>query len=314
MNGVRVSVVIAVRNDAKRLRVLLSSLGALIESPQVIVVDNDSRDDSAQVAREMGAVVTVCPGLRVGALRNRGVSLAEGEVLAFADSDHEVPEDWIATGVRALTEDGEDVIAAGSHYLAPQNGTWVQKVWAVHRLKGDAYEAVDWLGAGNLFVRRKDFDRVGGFREDLVAAEDVDLCHRLRQLGGRILCDKRIRSVHHGEPKTLWAFFRKEYWRGSSGVKAWISQGFPLRDLPSLLWPVWHLVLGVGVLLTLIGLCFPMGVAWGGWFVVLLVGWVSPACLLAIRTGIREGELGSIPGLALLYFVYGLARMAALFK
>jgi glycosyltransferase involved in cell wall biosynthesis len=309
----RVSVVIAVRNDAERLRVLLQSIAGLPESPQVIVVDNGSTDDSAKVASGMGAEVLVCPGLRVGALRNRGVEIARGEVIAFADSDHEVPTDWIAMGCEGLSK-GSDVLAAGSHYLAPVDGTWVQQVWAIHRLRGEDCEAVDWLGAGNLFVRRVDFDRVGGFREDLIAAEDVDLCHRLRQLGGTVLCDKQIRSIHHGEPKTLVAFFRKEYWRGSSGIRAWVSQGYPLRDLPSLVWPVWHLLLGVGVLFALVWMWMPWSVGVVGWLGVLLLCWVAPACLLGIRTGVRERRWAAIPGLAVLYFTYGLARAAALFK
>src|SRR5687767_10002467 len=75
----RVSVIIPVKNDAHRLAVCLASLAEQeypAERLEVIVVDNGSSDDSRQVAEQAGAKVLSFPGLRVGALRNRGVSAA----------------------------------------------------------------------------------------------------------------------------------------------------------------------------------------------------------------------------------------------
>jgi len=237
-----------------------------------------------------------------------------GDVIAFSDSDHEVGDDWLRRGTELLLSN-RGIVAVGAHYLPPENGTWVQKAWAIHRLRGEPHHEVDWLGAGNLFVRREDFLAVGGFREDLTAAEDVDLCHRLRtELNGRIICDDRIRSIHHGEPKTLIAFIRKEYWRGSSGVKAWISQGFPLRDLPSLIWPLWHILGGVVFAIVSIAAIFWTDVTWGAIGAMSFLAWVLPAFLLSVRTCLAERRIASMPALAILYFFYGLARAVALFK
>lgn len=308
-----VCIVVPVRNDAKRLGTCLNSIRSYAPNVEVYVIDNGSTDGSGEMAEELGASVMRCPELRVGALRNRGCKRSSSEFIAFVDSDHEVTSDWLEQGLEILLQD-ESIVAAGSHYLAPPDGTWVQTTWAIHRLRGPKRSDVDWLGAGNLFVRRDAFEKVGGFREDLIAAEDVDLCHRLRQLGGRIVCDKRIRNIHHGEPKTLTAFLRKEYWRGSSGVKAWISQGFPLRDLPSLLWPLWHLVGGVAFATLAITAIVSMERTWATLAAISLFAWVLPSVVLAVRTCLLEKRTTSIPVLAVLYFAYGLARAAALFK
>ena len=307
------SIVVPVRNDAKRLGTCLNSIRSYAPSVKVYVIDNGSTDGSGEMAGELGATVIRCPGLRVGALRNRGCEKSSSDFIAFVDSDHEVTSDWLEKGLEILLQD-ESIVAAGSHYLAPPDGTWVQTTWAIHRLRGPKRGDVDWLGAGNLFVRRDAFEKVGGFREDLIAAEDVDLCHRLRQLGGRIVCDKRIRNIHHGEPKTLIAFLRKEYWRGSSGVKAWISQGFPLRDLPSLLWPLWHFVGGVVFAALAITAIISMERTWATLVAVSLFAWILPSVLLSVRTCLSEKRTTSIPALAVLYFTYGIARAAALFK
>ena len=309
-----VSVIVPVRNDSKRLETCLASLNRLSNRPEIIVVDNGSTDDSARVAEALGARTLVYPGLKVGSLRNRGVEQSSGIVLAFVDSDHEVTEDWLERGLEVLSE-ASDVVACGSHYLAPPDGTWVQRTWAIHRLRGPSrVEAIEWLGSGNLLVKRTAFEAIGGFREDLVAAEDVDLCHRLIQNSGRIIGDRTIRSIHHGEPKTLSDFVRKEYWRGSSGLKAWVSQGFPLRDLPSFLWPMWHaLFCLLTVLLLLVLFIRPSGIGFIAWFVCFGL-WIVPSVLLAIKTCVAENRISEVHRLATLYFVYGMTRAAALFK
>ncbi len=75
-------------------------------------------------------------------------------------------------------------------------------------------------------------------------------------MGGRIVHDSRTANIHHGEPKNLRVFFKKELWRGSSGLKAWKSQGFPFRDLPSFIWPLWHLIGLIALVINVILSCF----------------------------------------------------------
>lgn len=312
----KVVVVVPVKNDAKRLAVLLESLSLQTVPHVVVVVDNGSTDGSSEVATAFGATVREGPGMRVGALRNLGVrSTTDTEIIAFCDSDHEVPNDWLSSGLQTLTQvDAPSIV--GAYCLPPPEGTWVQRVWAIHRLRVHKLGRfdIDWLGAGNMFLRRSDFVRVGGFSEELIAAEDVDLCHRIRAHGGRVVCDPTIRNVHHGEPRTLSQFFRKEYWRGSSGLKAWFSQGCPSSDLPSLLWPLWHLMMPIVAVILMILLAW-RGVGLHNYWIAcaVLFVWPIPAALLALKTAGREGIL-VIWQLSVLYFTYGLARAGALLK
>lgn len=308
----RVSVVIPVRNDARRLAVCLASL-ARQNYPagrlEIIVVDNGSTDGSAEVARQMGAVVLSYPRLRVGALRNRGVAMASGEILAFVDADHELPADWVCRGVDALLR--HPARAVGAACCAPRDGTWVQRYWELHRRRSSSPQRTRWLGAGNLFVRRADFLAVGGFREDLVAAEDVDLCLRLGGAQGQVVSDPQIVNIHHGEPPTLAAFLKKEYWRGSSGLKAFIAQGCPWAELPSLLYPLYILI---GLLGGLGALAAAVAGAGTGWLWTALAILLLPASLLGIRRSWQLRRADACLPLAVLYLAYGLARAAALFK
>jgi glycosyltransferase involved in cell wall biosynthesis len=308
-----VSVIIPVRNDARRLAVCLRSVAESdypADRVEVIVVDNGSTDDSAEVARAAGAKVLVCPGLRVGALRNRGAEIAQGEILALVDSDHEVPAGWLSAGVQQLVDDSE-LHMVGAPYLPPPDGTWVQRVWSLHRLRNGARGETVWLASGNLFLRKHDFDRIKGFDESLVAAEDVDLCVRLKEAGGRIVSDMRLANIHHGEPRTLAHFFRKELWRGSSGIRAFFAHGMPPHELPSLAFPVYHLVGLLAVAAAVVGLLF--GISWI-WLAIAIAALLLPSILLGVKTSFQAGRPLSALPLAVLYFTYGLARAAALFK
>src|ERR1035437_2481149 len=141
---------------------------------EIIVVDNGSRDDSAAVARQLGAAVLECPGLSVAALRNRGTQVASGDILAFVDADHELDSAWVTAAVEVLN--GTGAAAAGAPYQAPSPGTWVQSAYDALRTRGPGMREVDWLGSGNLAIRRAAFEQLGGFDTSLETCEDVDLC------------------------------------------------------------------------------------------------------------------------------------------
>ncbi len=102
---------------------------------------------------------------------------------------------------------------------------------------------VEWLGSGNLAVRRELFLKVGGFDVSLETCEDVDLCNRLRATRHRIVSDDRLRSIHYGDPDTLRAVFLGELWRGRDNLRASLRGPFTIRSVPSVAIPIVDLVL-----------------------------------------------------------------------
>ncbi|MBM7410521.1 cellulose synthase/poly-beta-1,6-N-acetylglucosamine synthase-like glycosyltransferase [Clavibacter michiganensis] len=91
-----VSVVIPVRDDAGHLRACLRALaGQTVAPDEVVVVDNASRDDSADVARGAGARVVHEPVQGIPAAASAGYDAARSEVIARLDADCVPPADWI---------------------------------------------------------------------------------------------------------------------------------------------------------------------------------------------------------------------------
>jgi hypothetical protein len=239
-----VTIVVPVRNAGRHLRRCLESLerAAVAElRTEILVVDNGSTDDSARIALERGCRVIDAPGLRVGAVRNRGARAAGGRLLAFVDADNEVAPGWLSCCRSALDEPG--VGAAGLAYRAPHDGTWVQQFYDLLRSRPAARRRTDWLSAGNLGVRRDVFDRLGGFDEALEACEDVDLCSRIRRCGLDVMSEPGMSSVHHGDPSTLRALFVGELWRGRDNLKVSLRGPLSLRALPGTLGPIVVLIL-----------------------------------------------------------------------
>jgi GT2 family glycosyltransferase len=232
------SFLIPVKNDAARLRRCLESIagGTGGHSVEIVVADTGSTDESADVGRAAGARVLHLPGLRVSDLRNRAAAQARGNLLAFVDADHEISADWTAAAVDVML--APDVGAAGALCEPPPHGTWVQRTYGALRGHTVGRREVTWLGSGNLVVRREAFERVSGFDPNLEAAEDVDLCRRLRAAGWRIVADGRMRSVHLGDPASLALLFRGERWRSRDNLRVALRGRLSLRDLPGAAYPM----------------------------------------------------------------------------
>jgi len=232
----QLTIVIPVRNDAARLRLCLAAIAKNGAGSHVVVADNGSTDDSAGVAASAGATVLPLPRYRVGELRNIAAASTSSPLIGFVDADHLIDPDWVQTALNIFAD--QRIAAAGAPYSPGESANWVQRAYDRFRpiLRGP--EPAEWLGSGNLIIRREAFQRVGGFDASLQSCEDVDLCNRLRGAGFHILAEPKLRSVHLGDPATLRALFLGELWRGRDNIKVTLRGPVTRRALPSLAIPV----------------------------------------------------------------------------
>lgn len=234
-----IAIIVPVRNDASRLRQCLAAIAVatpLRNQVGIVVADNGSTDDSAATAAAAGALVLPLPGRRVGELRNIGAGASVAPLIGFVDADHVVDPGWVGAALEIFSD--ETVTAAGAPYSPAANANWVQRAYHRFRPVATRRQPIEWLGSGNLIVRREAFERVRGFDETLEACEDVDLCNRLRAAGYRLVVDPRLRSVHLGDPASLRALFLGELWRGRSNIKVTLRGPLTRRSLPSVIIPV----------------------------------------------------------------------------
>ncbi|AMQ82312.1 MULTISPECIES: glycosyltransferase [Pseudomonas] len=231
----RISIVIPMYNEARHIgRTLLAAQKAAHAADvecELIVVDNGSSDEGPQIARQFGAHVLVMPGLLIGALRNRGTAIATGEWLAFIDADIEMPEDWLRPLFDIEASGQADVFGLDLH--TPAAAPWYAAAWQRRTLRPTTHTShvVDWLPSANLLMRRRWFDKVGGFNETLRTGEDKEFTLRLREHGARLLSINESVALHWGYEMNWREWMGKELWRQGSHLQLLRSHGFSLRLL-----------------------------------------------------------------------------------
>lgn len=145
---------------------------------EVIVVDNNSTDKTAQLARQAGTQVVFEPINQIGRARNTGAAAAEGDWLLFVDADSLLNPGMVADILRMI-ESGQ-YVGCGSVMHMPGLPWWgnaAMRLWTVLSV------TFRWASGALVVCRTDAFRDVGGFNQELFAADEIDLSQLLKQWG-----------------------------------------------------------------------------------------------------------------------------------
>lgn len=210
----KVSVIVCSYNGAKTLDRCLQSLRA-VDYPdyEVILVDDGSRDNTPEIAAKHPWVRYIRQdnkGLSVA--RNVGAAAAQGEILAYTDSDCMADPDWLYFLVGTLLSG--DYAGVGGPNISPPAENWVQACVAAapggpsHVLLTDV--VAEHIPGCNMAFWRWAFEKVGGFDPEYrKAGDDVDFCWRLQQ-EGQVIAFSPAAIVWHYRRFTLDAFRKQQ--------------------------------------------------------------------------------------------------------
>lgn len=209
-----VSVIIPVWNSTKNLKCCLDLLARQSYQNFEVIVVNNGEDSSSLI--DLVSKFDFCKYAREDfptsyAARNKGLSLAKGEIVAFTDSDCLPTENWIEQGVTSLTNLKKLGIIGGeirtfSHSLKPSS---IEKFEMLLLLKQKQY-VEHWLFAAtaNVFTYKKIFSQIGYFNRELRSAGDLEWCRRAYYAGFQMKYSHST-IVDHPTQKTLLKFLRK---------------------------------------------------------------------------------------------------------
>jgi len=293
----RISVVVPAYQAAATLPACLAALRdqtVCRDDYEVIVIDDGSTDDTAQVAEQAGAdqVLQSSHG-GPGAARNAGITAARGEIALFTDADCEPRPDWIAQMLQPFRDPA--VVGVKGSYKTRQTAV-------VARLAQCEFEerynllargpTIDFVDSHAAAFRVSALREVGGFDPALPKMnEDVDLSFRLAERGHKLVFNRQAVVVHRHV--ATWKGYvrlkaRRGYWRM---MVYRLHPGKALRDsyTPQVL-KLQILLVYCAVTLALAGFALP-GLAWGaaislvgmglsGWAFYRLVRVLDPAVLL----------------------------------
>lgn len=238
----KLSVIIVNYNVKYFLEVCLHSVFQAAESidAEVIVVDNNSKDDSCAMIKARYPQVTLIENKEntgFGHANNQGVAIAKGEYILFVNPDTVMPEDFLqkmisymdahpeAGSVGPKLIDGRGTYAPDGKKSFPSlsvaifkttginkifsKSTYFNKYYAVHVGEDETAE-VDILSGCCMMVRHSIIKEIGGAFDEayFMYCEDFDLCYRIQQAG--------YKNIYYPETTLI-------HYKGESTKKATIS-------------------------------------------------------------------------------------------
>lgn len=213
------SIVVPAFNEERYLGETLASLNRAkavlqrernIES-EIIVVDNNSNDSTADIARALGATVIKEPLHNVAKVRNTGAKHSNGDVIVFVDADTVAPENLMTRIVNAMSDETCLGGAVDAHHrpLKLTVKVYLQLWRVIGKLTGMAQGATQ-------FYRKDVFFTLRGYDETLFMGEDVDLYWRLKKFAngqnGRVAFIEDIRVIPSTRRFDQWSLWRTLLW------------------------------------------------------------------------------------------------------
>lgn len=276
-----VGVVVIGRNEGQRLRRCLESMKSL--GVAVVYADSGSTDGSLELAASLGAEAvaldasrpfTAARGRNLGFARLKQIKPDVGYV-QFVDGDCEVIEGWLAHAKAYLDAQPRAACVCGRlRERFPEHSVYNRLCdFEWNRAPGDT----DSCG-GIAMMRVGAFEAMGGFREDLPAGEEPELCMRMRRAGWSIWRSTQPMAFHDAAILSFSQWWMRTR-RGGFGMAQALDlkvsddrRGIVRQMISAWVWALgWPLVTAIAVALA------------GAWGLVLLLALPAQALRIAAR-------------------------------
>jgi glycosyltransferase involved in cell wall biosynthesis len=223
-----VSVVVPVRNAPRRIATCIEALLAQTypqDRLQIVVVDNDSEDETPDVIASYPVVrVSEDAAHSPYSARNAGLAVATGEIIAFTDANCVPTESWLEKGARALLANEADLAGGRVTFTFSARPTVGEVVDAVTNV--DVEASIVNHGAcmtGNLFVRRIVFAKIGAFSPAIRSGGDMRWTRRASDVGFRLVYAADAEVFYPARP--LGPLLRKQIRVGRGVPGVWADFG-----------------------------------------------------------------------------------------
>lgn len=193
-----VGVVVIGRNEGERLRRCLESVRG---EAQVVYVDSGSTDRSVELARRMGAQVVeldMRQPFTAARARNAGwrrllECCPDIEYVQFVDGDCEVVPGWLSLARAYLRDHPRAAAVCGQRRERHPERSVYNRLCDLEWIKPPGI--IQAFG-GDVMLRADVLDASGGYRDDLIAGEEPELCVRLRRAGWELHALRDDMTLH----------------------------------------------------------------------------------------------------------------------
>lgn len=215
----KVSVVVPVRNNQEMIEDCIVSLldqDFPKEEYEIIVVDNNSTDKTAEIIKKYPVQYLFEGKIGRTKARNKGINKASGDIICFTDSDCMAHSNWIRELVRGFNDEEIGGIGGKSVGYEISNLTerYIELLYEEYNLSF-RFNKIPQIMTGNAAYRSRVLAEVGNFDESFETSEDFDLSARVFWSGYRMEYAPQA-IVYHRHRSDLKKFFTQyfEYGRG----------------------------------------------------------------------------------------------------
>ena len=228
-----ISIIIPNYNGGRTIKECLESVLAFKDdSTEVIVVDDCSDDGSRDIIRTYPCrLIALEKRSGAAAARNAGAAAGKGDVLFFIDADCLLQEDTLRVLRKNLDRYPSGTVVGGTYTPMPGDAGFFSQFQSVFINYSETKnsERPDYIASHAMAIDVDTFRKAGGFPERfLTVIEDVELSHRLRRSGIRLVMDPRL-QVRHQFYFTLWKSLRNAVRK----TRFWIEYSLANKDLLS---------------------------------------------------------------------------------
>ena len=190
--------------------------GDAIAAHEIIVVNDASTDDTANIARERGVTVLDVEKRQIAAVRNAGAKVAKGDVFIFVDADTILPAETLLS---ALSELRTGAVGGGSDVRMdgdlPLIGRMYLKTFML------IWKPLKYAAGCFVFCTRNAFETAGGFDEQYFASEEIWLSKALKAQGRFVVLREQV--ITSGRKVRMYPGFQmlgitlRLLWKGPKG-------------------------------------------------------------------------------------------------
>lgn len=173
------SVIIPALNEERQIAETIAA--ATSPDSEIVVSDGGSTDHTVEIARSIGTRIVCGESGRTGQ-QNRGAAVARGEVLLFLHAHTRLPRNYVDHIFETLMD--RRTVLGAFHFESDIHTPAMRRVAFLTNLRAGWLRLPD--GDQGLFMRKRDFDRVGGF-PNVPIAEDLCLVHLMARKGRIVL-------------------------------------------------------------------------------------------------------------------------------
>ncbi len=197
---------------------------------EVIVVDDSSEDHSVEIIKQFRCkLIRLKDHSGASRARNVGARHCSGEIIFFTDADCILPRDCLTRARKTLSGRGIDVIIGGTYTQKPYDVRFFSIFQSILVNYSETKNCInpDYVASHAMVIHSETLSKIGGFSEGfLPILEDVELSHRLRRAGYKLIMDPSLLVQHifnYSLRKSLKNAVRKS--------RYWILYSLQNRDL-----------------------------------------------------------------------------------